>query len=382
MRTTTIARPAPSAPRTGAVPSADAAPPARRPIDTPDLPRLVLPTVIPGNARGPALPETAVLLKRGHYLVPSAPPPSWRQMEEVGLARIAAVARSCPERLLSHESAALLQGAWLLAHEPDVHLLQASNPRAPSQVLPAVVYGGPVVWGRTAGLPPRGDGRLWRGGEVRLRRRRRRVPDDQRTTRMGIPVTTIARTLADCLVDLPGPDAFVVGDALLRTGCQYDRRRPERSRFPLEALLEDTAEILRTMAGRRGVARARKLLSLLSPASESPGESLTRYSLLRLGAPEPQLQIRVEDRGETWYLDLGWLVVMVEVEYDGEGKYALSGDALFREKQRQDRLSALGWRTLRVTKRDLKNPHDLLVRVLALVPANLQVHITPRPWMA
>ena len=348
----------------------------------PGLPRLVLPTVIPGNARGPALPETAVLLKRGHYLVPSAPPPSWRQMEEVGLARIVAVARSCPESLLSHESAALLQGAWLLAHEPDVHLLQASNPRAPSQVLPAVVYGGPVVWGRTAGLPPRGDGRLWRGREVRLRRRRRRVPDDQRTTRMGIPVTTIARTLADCLVDLPGPDAFVVGDALLRTGCQYDRRRPERSRFSLEVLLEDTAEILRAMAGRRGVARARKLLSLLSPASESPGESLTRYWLLRLGAPEPQLQIRVDDRGETWYLDLGWLVAMVEVEYDGEGKYALSGDALFREKQRQDRLAALGWRTLRVTKRDLKNPHDLFARVLALIPADLRVHITPRPWMA
>ena len=348
----------------------------------PGLPQLVLPTVIPGNARGPALPKTAVLLRRGHYLVPSAPPPPWRQMEEVSLARIIAVAHSCPESLLSHESAALLQGAWLLAHEPDVHLLQPSSPRAPTQVLPAVVYGGPVVWGRTAGLPPRGDGRLWRGREVRLRRRRRCVPDDQRTTRMGIPVTTIARTLADCLVDLPGPDAFVVGDALLRASCQYDRRHPERSRFSLETLLEDTAEILQTMAGCRGIARARKLLPLLSPASESPGESLTRYWLLRLGMPKPQLQIKVEDRGETWYLDFGWLVVMVEVEYDGEGKYALSGDALFREKQRQDRLSALGWRTLRVTKRDLKNPHDLLVRVLALVPANLQVHITPRPWMA
>ena len=43
-----------------------------------------LPTVILGNVRGLAFPETAVLLKRGHYLVPSAPPPSWRQMEEVG----------------------------------------------------------------------------------------------------------------------------------------------------------------------------------------------------------------------------------------------------------------------------------------------------------
>ena len=76
------------------------------------------------------------------------------------------------------------------------------------------------------------------------------------------------------------------------------------------------------------------------------------------------------------------VVVMVEVEYDGEGKYALSGDALFREKQRQDRLAALGWRTLRVTKRDLKNPPDLFARVLALMPADLRVHITPRPWMA
>ena len=31
---------------------------------------------------------------------------------------------------------------------------------------------------------------------------------------------------------------------------------------------------------------------------------------------------------------------------------------------------------------DLKNPHDLFARVLALMPADLQVHITPRPWMA
>ena len=57
---------------------------------------------------------------------------------------------------------------------------------------------------------------------------------------------------------------------------------------------------------------------------------------------------------------LGWLMAIVEVEYDGKGKYALSGDALFREKQRQDRLAALGWRTLRVTKRDLKNPFAVI----------------------
>ena len=113
-----------SASRTGAVPSVDPGIPLQQPAHMPGLPQLVLPTVIPGNARGPALPKTAVLLRRGHYLVPSAPPPPWRQMEEVSLARIIAVAHSCPESLLSHESAALLQGAWLLAHEPDVHLLQ------------------------------------------------------------------------------------------------------------------------------------------------------------------------------------------------------------------------------------------------------------------
>lgn len=104
-----------------------------------------------------AVPRTAVRLARGQYLLPTAPPPVWHQQYEVSLARILAVHRTHPSlSAFTHSSAALLHGALVRDHEPDVHVTQPCAARRSTLPLSRVVYGAPLVWGRQ-GLPLRGD---------------------------------------------------------------------------------------------------------------------------------------------------------------------------------------------------------------------------------
>ncbi|MBE6481632.1 MAG: hypothetical protein E7Z94_04505 [Actinomyces ruminicola] len=341
-----------------------------------------LPTVVSRGSHDAAPPPDAVIIKRSQYLLPTAPPPIWRQQQEVNLARLLAVQRTNQGGVLSHESAALLHGAWLRRHELDVHLLYSFAPSSTSSPLPPVVYGGPLAWGRSSGLPPDAvEGTLLRGRVVRLCRRRRHLEAPDLTTVLGLRTTTLARTLADCLLDLPGPEAFVVGDSLLRIGTGFDRFKPEACRDALEQLLAQTRAVLGRSSGHRGVARARRMLPLLDPAAESPGESETRYWLLTLGLPPPQSQFEVPGGASSWFLDLAWERFRIALEFDGASKYALHGDALYQEKLRQERIEELGWRILRVAWADLREPTALLGRVLAALPAGIEMRLVPRPWL-
>ena len=55
------------------------------------------------------------------------------------------------------------------------------------------------------------------------------------------------------------------------------------------------------------------------------------------------------------------------IEFDGRVKYA-TGDALWAEKQREDRIRGLGYEVVRLTWADLKNPE----RVRRLVDAAIR----------
>ncbi|MDO4901850.1 endonuclease domain-containing protein [Actinomyces sp.] len=199
---------------------------------------------------------------------------------------------------------------------------------------------------------------------------------------LGLGATALARTLADCLLDPPGPDAFVVGDSLLRAGSGFNRFDPGRCRPALDRLLAQTQSVLERSRGHRGVARAPRMLPLLSPAAESPGESETRYWRLVTGMPTPQLQFEAPADPGGWFLDLAWDHLRIALEFDGAGKYARRGDALYRDKQRQEGLETLGWRVLRVAWSDLRSPTTLVGRVLAALPDGVEVAPAPRPWLA
>jgi very-short-patch-repair endonuclease len=78
-----------------------------------------------------------------------------------------------------------------------------------------------------------------------------------------------------------------------------------------------------------------------------------------LGLPAPELQAEIRDSG-------GRLVGRVDflfrerrliVEFDGKVKYeGADGNALFREKCREDSLRSQGYQVVRLTWRDLHDP--------------------------
>lgn len=184
------------------------------------------------------------------------------------------------------------------------------------------------------------------------------VADSDVTAVNGLPVTTLTRTVADCLMSLPPLDALVVVDAALHRGLS----------------LESLESTLSSRRARAGSARARAVLDVADDGAESPGESASRFVLLRDGLPAPTTQIPVATRLGTYWADLGWEEWALLLEYDGRTKYASRAD-LMGEKRRGDALAEAGGTVLRVTHEDLAS---LSRRVVPLLPQAVQRTVRPR----
>jgi hypothetical protein len=213
-----------------------------------------------------------------------------------------------PELMVSHWSAAALLGLPIVGRrDDDVHLTI-----------------GPTGGGRTSG---------------RLRRHQAEGEVTE-TVVDGMRLTSPARTLVDLACDVGVLASVVAGDAALRAGLVVR-----------DALDEE----LDRAAGRRGVRQARRAVTLMNGAAESPGESLSRVRIAELGFPPPVLQHEIRDRsGFVARVDFWWEDHALAGEFDGRSKYGLdkpaaAGEALWREKIREDTVRALGVRMARWT---------------------------------
>ncbi|MEO6019749.1 MAG: type IV toxin-antitoxin system AbiEi family antitoxin domain-containing protein [Knoellia sp.] len=115
---------------------------------------------------------------------------------------------------------------------------------------------------------------------------------------------------------------------------------------------------------RFGVASARAAIEAADPKAESPGETRTRLILIEAGL-QVRSQVSIEDSdglvGRVDFL-VGDRVI---VEFDGLVKYEGADGklALAREKSREDRLRAAGFRVVRVTWAELAHPDRVVRRV-------------------
>jgi hypothetical protein len=111
--------------------------------------------------------------------------------------------------------------------------------------------------------------------------------------------------------------------------------------------------------------------------AESVGESRTRYLCYAHGLPAPDLQFHVYDeRGSlVGVTDMVWRQQRLLGEFDGKVKYGRllhpgeePGDAVFREKRREDRLRELtGFSMVRVTWGDFYRPAETAARIRGLM---------------
>ncbi|NNH06615.1 hypothetical protein [Cellulomonas fimi] len=264
---------------------------------------------------------------RGAYLLtPPTEDEPHRRERELALGRIVGVHRRLTAaHWFSHESAALLWGLPSWGRLTSTHVVQRNR--------------------RGAGADP---GVTWHFMTLAER-------DVGEAS--GLPVTSLERTAVDCAAGSAALAGLVIADGALRAGA--DGR-----------LL---GEVLGDLAGRRGICRARAVLALADGGSESPGETATRFLLLRAGFPVPQTQVCVRTSLATYWTDLGWPEWRVAVEYDGRSKYLSDPEVLVREKRRHDAIVDEGWRLVRVTKEDLATG-ALVARVLRHAPTGVVLH--------
>jgi hypothetical protein len=196
---------------------------------------------------------------------------------------------------------------------------------------------------------PTTAGRARRDG-IRLHRSSLFDADDV-TTHRGIPVTTIARTLLDAATTLREP-------ALARTIEQTEIRR-----------LFDLAAVEQAIArhpSHRGVARLRSALALYRD------DELTRSDLEPLflalcdahGIPRPLVNHMVEGKEADFF----WPEQRLVVETDGRATH-FTHEAFQRDRARDARLLALGYRTMRVTERQISRDAQTVAGTLTAVLA-------------
>jgi very-short-patch-repair endonuclease len=254
----------------------------------------------------------------------------------------------------------LNRGIWVLI---DHNVYRPSlTPQTWNQRLIAACLAGPSVSShRSAGIlwdfPGMPEGIV----EVTALRHRRRKPPDVTchesfhlserdvTEITGIPCTRAVRTFID-LGAVLSPDEL---EPVLNEGL----RRSLLSVSAIELRLEEFGPL------RRGTAVVRAVLDRHVP-NRRPPESFLETRFLQLvrsvGLPEPvsQFQIRLSDTAGV-RVDFAYPDWKVAIELDG-ARYHSGALARRRDRHRDNRLSALGWRVLRFDWNDVTTPGDVL----------------------
>jgi hypothetical protein len=131
----------------------------------------------------------------------------------------------------------------------------------------------------------------------------------------------------------------------------------------------DTTSLDRLARARRGQWGARrfaKVVPLVDGRSESRPESLVRVACVRAGLPAPVPQYVVTGGGEfLGRVDLAWPEARLIVEY--EGAHHFDELQIRRDDQRYRRLTAAGWRVIRLSSADLRDLAAVVARIASLL---------------
>jgi very-short-patch-repair endonuclease len=168
------------------------------------------------------------------------------------------------------------------------------------------------------------------------------LAEDEVTAVQGIPVTSVPRTLLDLAAVLP-------------------RHRVERAINEAEVRgLSDPlslADLVDRYPGRRGICAVKAILSRLQAGvrmTRSELESRFLGFARRNHLPAPEVNAHLFVRGRWIECDCVWRTQRLVVELDGRAVHTTAA-AFERDRARDRALHAAGWRSVRVTWRQL---HD------------------------
>jgi hypothetical protein len=209
----------------------------------------------------------------------------------------AAAAALGPAAVVSHQTAALLHGLSLLGAPP-----------------PALTITRPPGAGSRSGRP---------GIHIHCAA----LPASHVGGRLGVPVTTVPRTVVDLARVLEFRAGVVVADSAL----QQKLTSPKELRAVIAACPR-----------WRGVRTAAEVAEFADGRAESPLESLARVLFRDVGLPPPELQAEIRDSEFIGRVDFLWRKFATIAEVDGAAKYG-DRDLAIRQLRRDKRLREAGY---------------------------------------
>lgn len=201
----------------------------------------------------------------------------------------------------------------------------------------------------------------WSGRKIpRIRWHRVRLPlSDEVEIRDGIPCTTVSRTI----VDMAG-----------ESGWGQLRHLVEQAAI-LRRLDVDEIDLVLSRGRRRGTPRLRTILAPWRQTSErrpvvrSRLEARLLPRLIEEGLPVPRTNVKLHIDGYDFEVDLLWEKQHLAIETDGEETHATRA-AFQRDRKRDQILIAAGYRTARVTWRQVVDePNGVVHRIARMLKA-------------
>lgn len=171
------------------------------------------------------------------------------------------------------------------------------------------------------------------------------LPEDELTTRNGIPLTTVARTLLDLASDL---DAHRLERAIAEA--EYRRYADAPS----------LADLIERYPGRRGIRALRAILAsghVERGRTRSPLEARFLRFLDSRALERPELNAPLQLDGAFIAVDCLWRRQRIAVELDGRASH-LRIEQWESDRLRDRRLLVAGWRPARITSKQLDGSPD------------------------
>lgn len=179
-----------------------------------------------------------------------------------------------------------------------------------------------------------------RRARATIRPHQARLHDQDRTTRNGLPVTALGRTLLDLAAVLSAPALQAVVDE-----ARVQRRLRSRG---IEATIARAP-------GHHGIGALRRALARRDPGRGRPIGSFEREAIEFLRARGFPAYVRnhpIEIDGERFHPDVVWIRERVCLELDTRD-YHDNDPAFVSDRRRSRRLEVAGWLVVRATPEDL-----------------------------
>lgn len=194
------------------------------------------------------------------------------------------------------------------------------------------------------------------------------LADDDVVDVGGISCTSPARTALDLTRYRPRFVGLGAVDALTHAGL---------------VSVTEVEEAARPLRGHRYIRRAREVIDLCEPRTESMGESWSRLRVVEAGLPRPAVQIslRDDDGREVFRLDMGILEEQVGIEYDGVAHHFKTPAQRAHDDARRAAIrDRFGWRVVATTKEDVLGTRPILEGTL-MEMLGVSIEFRRRVWI-